>query len=274
MTPGTRNNPTNSPENRAFGVIVIIVLVLSLDVYFSGVIGKGFGAIGSAFGSIGNTISSTFSSKPQESKEKVDSSDASAVAKIPVEQTDKVQPNDSPSSKILENPNSNSSTKNNEPTSTLETGQAVKVNETDTLTVRNKSVDGQEANDKKEREHAVVAREAPAQESTKPNIVAPVTMASAKPIASPLNHYKTSFDCSTSRLSTTEEMVCSNEKLASMDVRLSTLYKHALSRVTDKGRFAIGQRQWLAERNECGEEPCVEKVYKERITDLEVWENR
>jgi len=88
------------------------------------------------------------------------------------------------------------------------------------------------------------------------------------------NYFRASFDCSKQGLSSIEKMVCSNEKLASMDVRLASAFQHALSKVTEKDRFKLGQRQWLAERNECADAQCVEKTYKERIADLEEWENR
>ena len=82
------------------------------------------------------------------------------------------------------------------------------------------------------------------------------------PVGSP------SFDCTKARL-LTEQLICADDELASLDVRMARLYFAALEHTLDKNALKQTQRTWLKVRRDvCPDVACLRRVYHERITEL------
>ena len=70
----------------------------------------------------------------------------------------------------------------------------------------------------------------------------------------------------------TEVAICASPQLSKADITMQVLYSVALSESDGKMRAALrkSQRQWLAERNQCGVEiHCLDNAYAARIATLE-----
>jgi uncharacterized protein YecT (DUF1311 family) len=77
---------------------------------------------------------------------------------------------------------------------------------------------------------------------------------------------KPSFDCS--RASTrSEKAICANARLAVLDAELAVIYRGVLrSNVSDNTKFQFvgSQKHWIAERDECTNDGCLEQIYRSR----------
>ncbi|MBK6854161.1 MAG: DUF1311 domain-containing protein [Burkholderiales bacterium] len=81
--------------------------------------------------------------------------------------------------------------------------------------------------------------------------------------------YAASFDCTKAR-SATERMICTDQKLSSLDEDLARHYARALERVEDTAELKRMQRNWLAtQRRECLDANCLVSAYQNRITELQ-----
>lgn len=82
-----------------------------------------------------------------------------------------------------------------------------------------------------------------------------------------------SFNCDATRLTPTEEMICTDNTytLPIYDRVLATLYSEALQRSisSSKERVTTQQRAWLKKRNQCADLNCLKGIYAARITALE-----
>jgi uncharacterized protein len=81
-----------------------------------------------------------------------------------------------------------------------------------------------------------------------------------------------SFDCA--RISPEqcpEAAICNDMKLGRLDTVMDSLFTTARSMMQQQLRtgFRDYQREWLAERNQCGcNKECLEDAYDQRINDL------
>jgi uncharacterized protein len=75
-----------------------------------------------------------------------------------------------------------------------------------------------------------------------------------------------SFDCAKAK-TPVEKMICADEELSALDDQMDGVYKAAFRRCEDqdKEQLKIAQRQWLKERNACGDTPCIRKSYEARL---------
>ncbi|TLS82507.1 DUF1311 domain-containing protein [Photobacterium damselae subsp. damselae] len=84
-----------------------------------------------------------------------------------------------------------------------------------------------------------------------------------------------SFDC-TKASSSVEELICSNNELATLDNTLNTVYKQAMANYpsTEKKQQKAIQRGWIKGRNECWKSSdvpsCVADNYRDRILELQI----
>ena len=80
-----------------------------------------------------------------------------------------------------------------------------------------------------------------------------------------------SFDCEQARTAD-EVAICQDRGLSDLDVRMATLFEVVTSLVAMGQRGAIrdDQRDWLAERGDCGaDRSCLRQSYRKRIGVLE-----
>ncbi|HUV67569.1 MAG TPA: SH3 domain-containing protein [Sedimentisphaerales bacterium] len=79
-----------------------------------------------------------------------------------------------------------------------------------------------------------------------------------------------SFDCS--KASTrVENLICDKPRLAELDSELAEAYRIALRDApwaSANRRIRAEQKDWIAERNQCGAPRCLREVYKQRIDEL------
>lgn len=87
--------------------------------------------------------------------------------------------------------------------------------------------------------------------------------------------YPTSYDCSAKTVTEVENVICHVDSLAALDVRLSTLYKSRLAKLTGPEREALRaeQRRWLSVREKTcsiykGWLSCLSDYYQNRIDVL------
>jgi caspase domain-containing protein/lysozyme inhibitor LprI len=86
--------------------------------------------------------------------------------------------------------------------------------------------------------------------------------------SAPMATTSPSFDCTKASL-LTEQLICTNDALSTLDVRMASLYSSALARATDKEALKKVQRAWLKTRRDvCPDVACLQRVYQERITEL------
>ncbi|HQN19619.1 MAG TPA: lysozyme inhibitor LprI family protein [Syntrophobacteraceae bacterium] len=77
------------------------------------------------------------------------------------------------------------------------------------------------------------------------------------------------FDC-TKASSKSEKLICSNEKLSSLDDRLGEVYGRALKKSPDKEALKREQVNWIkSKRDACPDAPCMAAAYEARISALE-----
>lgn len=72
----------------------------------------------------------------------------------------------------------------------------------------------------------------------------------------------TSFNCAAAR-PPVERLICSSSSLSVLDDRLAAAYRNP-----GRGPRRDDQLQWLAARNRCSDEDCIEAAYRRRIAEL------
>lgn len=77
-----------------------------------------------------------------------------------------------------------------------------------------------------------------------------------------------SFNCSKASTAV-EGMICGNEELAALDVRVAAVYKALRSSAEDKEGVKKDQQAWLKERNACRSTECLVASYSDRAQDME-----
>jgi hypothetical protein len=70
--------------------------------------------------------------------------------------------------------------------------------------------------------------------------------------------YKTSFDCLNPNILNTELLICNNEILANLDIKLDELY-NKYSTLEEE------QKEWIKKRNELNDITSLIKIYKDKI---------
>jgi hypothetical protein len=89
-----------------------------------------------------------------------------------------------------------------------------------------------------------------------------------RPPSAPTATASPSFDCAKASLPT-EQLICTNDALSTLDVRMASLYSSALARTADKEALKKVQRSWLKTRRDvCPDVACLQRAYQERITEL------
>lgn len=79
-----------------------------------------------------------------------------------------------------------------------------------------------------------------------------------------------SFSCAAARTAD-EAMICQNESLAQLDLKLANLYSQISKQSAGIGKLHLAdeQKQWLISRRRCGiDVSCIQRAYEERITRL------
>lgn len=78
-----------------------------------------------------------------------------------------------------------------------------------------------------------------------------------------------SFDCNKASTSV-EKRICANPQLSNLDSTLDSAYRLVLrSDYPNKDEVRRGQKTWLAERDRCTSDECIQFAYEARITKLE-----
>ena len=77
-----------------------------------------------------------------------------------------------------------------------------------------------------------------------------------------------SFNCAKASTAV-EGMICGNEELAALDVRVAAAYKALRSSAEDKEGVKKDQQAWLKERNACRSTECLVASYSDRAQDME-----
>jgi uncharacterized protein YecT (DUF1311 family) len=86
--------------------------------------------------------------------------------------------------------------------------------------------------------------------------------------SAPVATVSPSFDCTKASL-LTEQLICTNDALSTLDVRMANLYSSALARTADKEALKKVQRAWLKTRRDvCPDVACLQRAYQERIAEL------
>lgn len=78
-----------------------------------------------------------------------------------------------------------------------------------------------------------------------------------------------SFNCRVAQ-SRSERMVCSSDRLAALDRQMSSQFYSALSRGSEPQRADLRRTRddFLRYRERCGDEPCVEQAYRNRMDEI------
>ncbi len=94
-----------------------------------------------------------------------------------------------------------------------------------------------------------------------------------QPTVAPPVKFRPSFDCAKAA-NDAERLVCSDNQLAALDVRMADLYRQGLTSVADTNEFTGEQVGWLSRRDVCTDKECLVVAYNDRIKDLERWMRR
>lgn len=80
---------------------------------------------------------------------------------------------------------------------------------------------------------------------------------------------KPSFNCRHAK-TRSERMVCGNGSLAAADRRMSAVYYNEMAKADASAKRALRQSRdrFLARRDRCGDEACVERTYAERVAEI------
>ena len=77
-----------------------------------------------------------------------------------------------------------------------------------------------------------------------------------------------SLDCEKAN-SAVEKMICADAELSRLDDDLAKAYSKKMSlQNTRQGVLTVSQKAWLEKRNKCGDSPCIQEVYKQRLDEL------
>lgn len=76
-----------------------------------------------------------------------------------------------------------------------------------------------------------------------------------------------SFDCAKASTKV-EHIICDTPEISKLDEELNAAYKNALQDEKQAATIRQAQKQWMKERNACGEVDCLVKAYRERIGEL------
>jgi uncharacterized protein YecT (DUF1311 family) len=76
-----------------------------------------------------------------------------------------------------------------------------------------------------------------------------------------------SFDCARANTSV-EKAICSTETLGELDKALAELYAAEVERESESARVKTAQRNWLAKRNACTTNSCIEQSYELRLAEM------
>lgn len=78
-----------------------------------------------------------------------------------------------------------------------------------------------------------------------------------------------SFDCEKA-VSNIEKLICSNEKLSSLDDQLNSTYKKSIESKEISDGIKQAQKKWIKERNVCIDTACIQLSYEKRLNELVV----
>ncbi|HTF98333.1 MAG TPA: MliC family protein [Cellvibrio sp.] len=84
-----------------------------------------------------------------------------------------------------------------------------------------------------------------------------------------------SFDCNAVKESSIEKLICGNEELSALDLKLSNTYSEAVKRIDGKTLSSLKamQRGWIKGRNDCwkseDQKQCIADSYINRIAELQ-----
>ena len=81
-----------------------------------------------------------------------------------------------------------------------------------------------------------------------------------------------SFDCKKAS-SFAEKSICADGYLSSVDSILASAYKKALTTTQDPDQLRQLQREWIAERDQCTTQKCLDKSLGERVSFLNNYSN-
>lgn len=81
-----------------------------------------------------------------------------------------------------------------------------------------------------------------------------------------------SFDCKKAA-TYAEKSICSDGYLSKVDEVLASAYKKAISITQDPDKLRDLQREWMAERDQCTTQKCLDKSLGERVSYLENYAN-
>jgi uncharacterized protein len=76
-----------------------------------------------------------------------------------------------------------------------------------------------------------------------------------------------SFDCAKAN-TTVEKTICADPKLGELDKALAEIYTIEVARESESVRVKSSQREWLAKRNTCATNSCIEQSYDSRLADM------
>lgn len=90
-------------------------------------------------------------------------------------------------------------------------------------------------------------------------------------LATALSVSAAGFNCSGANLTSSEAAICSDDYLSGSDNVLNKLFSAALENSINRGTLYRQQRQWVRERNQCGDDiACLKQKYIERNKQLAV----
>ncbi|WP_300320413.1 MliC family protein [Accumulibacter sp.] len=105
--------------------------------------------------------------------------------------------------------------------------------------------------------------------------VAGLVLAPAARASVPTPAVVPSLDCRSATTSRVEELVCKDERLASLDSKLARVLVDAQAKAVKERPplLRASQRRWIRERNDCwkkkAQRECVEQSYRLRIAELQ-----
>lgn len=83
----------------------------------------------------------------------------------------------------------------------------------------------------------------------------------------PVHVQAASFDCAKASTKV-EHIICDNPDISKLDDEMATSYKAVLQGKTQKEEIRQVQKEWMKERNNCGDTACVNRLYEARLHAL------
>jgi len=102
-----------------------------------------------------------------------------------------------------------------------------------------------------------------------------LTLGSCWPLAGSVLASSPSFDCQSVELGSIEDMVCKDDELAALDIKLADVYASARQTAVNEQPpiLKAEQRGWIKGRNDCWKSSdrrkCVEESYRLRIAEIQ-----